>query len=713
MRPNKITLSNFMSHEFSSIDCNLFNSALVVAKEKGDDSISNAVGKSTIFHALEYALYGTYPTPLLEQVVRDGTDKCYVEVEFENQGSELKVKRGRSASGRSDLRLWHKDGKEWVSVSERTMPDTDKKLQEIIGISQKAFRYSVMYGQNDVSALASAKKPEHRREILKEPLQLAIYTKLEKLAKRKVADSKSESASLVSTISLLGNPNLEISDAKKELEDVLGKSTALTDKIDQIEKALSGDKSLYASLSSSLTNKGKQIQDKYHDSLSQLKYLSQDIKNKKDSIESNKVSKASATETLKKHTESIKNIEEEQKQYIVDITITEKLRGALTKVETDYLHGKEITAKLEGQLSNLKSVLPHEESCPQCFQKISEEYRNKFSASREKSIKELNTQISVFKKNIEKCSQHKTKIQQDLREQEKIQTEFESLERKKTSLEQDVAHTKERLAYVSSHLEKEEKELTQLNGRFTRTKETVDSLKEELANDPEKETSKKIIALGSRITKGEETLDKCKGALSTLNGTRVALENRIKKLESDEGKIQKLRDKNKDIEHTIQLEKVVVQAFSPSGIPALMIRSILDELQWESNQVLKSLRPEMEINFSANLDMSYKIRGETKAYEQLSGGQKVYIALSLKMALSKIIQRKVGVDIGFLALDEVDQSLDKAGVEAFAQIIKEWEKDFKIFVITHNDSLKDKFSHAILVEGDGLGVSSAQVVNNW
>ena len=74
--------------------------------------------------------------------------------------------------------------------------------------------------------------------------------------------------------------------------------------------------------------------------------------------------------------------------------------------------------------------------------------------------------------------------------------------------------------------------------------------------------------------------------------------------------------------------------------------------------------------------------------------------LSLRLALSLVIQKSFGIDIKFLMLDEIDRSLDKESLALLFDMIKLMEKNFKILLITHNDSLKDRFTHAILVEQD-------------
>jgi DNA repair exonuclease SbcCD ATPase subunit len=152
---------------------------------------------------------------------------------------------------------------------------------------------------------------------------------------------------------------------------------------------------------------------------------------------------------------------------------------------------------------------------------------------------------------------------------------------------------------------------------------------------------------------------------------------------------------------------------------------MLDDLQIEANNLLNLLKPGLQLAFliektvektgeqADTLDIKYYVNGRERYYEQLSGAMRLAVAFSLKLGLSFLLQKRLGVDIKFLLLDEIDQSLDKASVDAFADIVKFFQKDFTVLVITHNDRLKDKFSHAILVEQDLNMVSRARVVSSW
>jgi DNA repair exonuclease SbcCD ATPase subunit len=176
------------------------------------------------------------------------------------------------------------------------------------------------------------------------------------------------------------------------------------------------------------------------------------------------------------------------------------------------------------------------------------------------------------------------------------------------------------------------------------------------------------------------------------------------------------------LEGKLFLYPTVIQAFSTVGIPNLIIHNILDSLQLKVNTLLNQFKPGLQLSFSIEktkddstedtLDINYQINGRDRYYEQLSGAQHLMVLFSLKLGLYFLLQDELGIDVKFLLLDESDQSLSKGRVDAFAEAIKILQKDFTVLVITHNDHLKDKFTHAILVEQE-RDVSCARVVSSW
>jgi DNA repair exonuclease SbcCD ATPase subunit len=209
-----------------------------------------------------------------------------------------------------------------------------------------------------------------------------------------------------------------------------------------------------------------------------------------------------------------------------------------------------------------------------------------------------------------------------------------------------------------------------------------------------------------------------------FTSNKAVLEHSITQRGLDKQKKEDLSKLFLDLENKLGVYPLVAQAFSSTGIPNLIIHNILDDLQVEVNKLLAQFRPNLQLSFfvektkgdgteADTLDIQYQVGGKKRYYEQLSGAMQLMVLFSLKLGISFLLQNLLGIDIKFLLLDELDQSLSKGRVDAFVEIIKFLQKDFTVLVITHNDQLKDKFSHAILVEQDINMVSQAKVVSSW
>ena len=168
---NRLLIEDFMGNRLSDIDFSTFNSALILGRDRFDPRKSNGIGKSTIFHAVNYVLFGVVPTKTVDKVVRDGETKCCVTIEFNNKGSLYKIKRQRSLkSKKSEAFLSTWDGEEWKESDHRKNSDTEKEIKNILGITFDAWNNSVLFPQGNFSDLAEGTEAK-KRQLLKEPLR--------------------------------------------------------------------------------------------------------------------------------------------------------------------------------------------------------------------------------------------------------------------------------------------------------------------------------------------------------------------------------------------------------------------------------------------------------------------------------------------------------------------------------------------------------------
>ena len=84
-------------------------------------------------------------------------------------------------------------------------------------------------------------------------------------------------------------------------------------------------------------------------------------------------------------------------------------------------------------------------------------------------------------------------------------------------------------------------------------------------------------------------------------------------------------------------------------------------------------------------------------YLSKSGGEKVKSSLAVILALAELKKSKMGVQTGFLFIDEA-AFLDSAGVQAYCDAlvaIQERYPDLKIMAITHDETFKARFPQSI------------------
>jgi len=194
-------------------------------------------------------------------------------------------------------------------------------------------------------------------------------------------------------------------------------------------------------------------------------------------------------------------------------------------------------------------------------------------------------------------------------------------------------------------------------------------------------------------------------ACLALRGTRIRLERELEELVRQQSMLEELR-----------------QAFGKNGVPAMIIESVLPELEAQSNDLLSRMsNGRMNVRFetqratqSGNVSETLELRindelGE-RAYEMFSGGEAFRINFAVRIALSKLLAYRAGARLQTIFIDEGFGTQDAQGREALVDAINSVARDFeRIVIITHIDELKDAFPARIEVQKTPAG-SQARVV---
>lgn len=203
MIPAKVSLKNFLTFA-GEADGNP-----VVLDFEGASLWSiagvNGAGKSTIFDAVTYTLYGEHRggNQHDNRLIRKGATTAEVAFEFIQGGQRYRVERsitrktGRHGEPRPDAKhvqasIWSDSDQAWVAI-----PDTDKAtelekwVKSILGMGPESFRSAVLLRQGEADKLLNAKASQ-RFQILAGLIDLRAYQQLEQLAlgRRKAMDAE-------------------------------------------------------------------------------------------------------------------------------------------------------------------------------------------------------------------------------------------------------------------------------------------------------------------------------------------------------------------------------------------------------------------------------------------------------------------------------------------------------------------------------------------
>ena len=133
------------------------------------------------------------------------------------------------------------------------------------------------------------------------------------------------------------------------------------------------------------------------------------------------------------------------------------------------------------------------------------------------------------------------------------------------------------------------------------------------------------------------------------------------------------------------------------GVKTKIIKKYLPLINQQVNKYLQLM--DFYINFSLDEEFNETVQSpihDSFSYSSFSEGEKMRIDLALLFTWREVARMKNSVNTNLLIMDEVfDSSLDGFGTEEFLKIIRFVIKDANIFVISHKESLHDKFADVI------------------
>ena len=232
----------------------------------------------------------------------------------------------------------------------------------------------------------------------------------------------------------------------------------------------------------------------------------------------------------------------------------------------------------------------------------------------------------------------------------------------------------------------------------------------------EEERNEKFLELTQEVNTKNTTITNINYQLMSIRSNIDEISKEIKELEGStpdkkaefvklEGLIEdkKVTKKNCAVSKKDRdVLQVATTLLKDSGIKTRIIKTYLPTMNKLINQFLQSM--DFYVNFTLNENFEETIKSRYRdvfSYESFSEGEKARIDISLLLTWRSIAKLKNSVDTNLLILDEIfDGSLDQSGTSDLGWILRNFDDNTNVFVISHKTILDDKFDRTITVNKD-------------
>ena len=336
--------------------------------------------------------------------------------------------------------------------------------------------------------------------------------------------------------------------------------------------------------------------------------------------------------------------------------------------------------------------------------KISELLENENENHQE--IARLTSEVQKYSKEMETLSNSVTKLR-------KLNTFLFKIQSKLSSCQ------KEHSFFTDNHVcptctqdlsdEFRQTKISEGEGELTNLQTGLEDLMDAISKEEKRETeftklSKVVLDLNTSISQVNFQITSIKNSISDVEKEIKELEGGNADKKAEFVKLEGLVKNKKELGDT-QAENrkdrdtllVASQLLKDNGIKTRIIKTYLPAMNQLINQYLQSM--DFYVNFTLNENFEEIIKSRYRdvfSYDSFSEGEKSRIDIALLLTWRSIAKLKNSVDTNLLILDEIfDSSLDQQGGMDLSWILRNFDDNSNVYVISHRENLDGKFDRTI------------------
>lgn len=696
MRINVVQLENIRSHVKTTVPFTRGFNCLVGAL---------GCGKSSILYSIDFAFFGEPVGRSFEYLLRDGTDKGRIVVDFTQNGKTYKIIRGLKRRGKGggisqdfeDLKLFEEES----LIASMKSDAVAEQFKSITGLDRDLWREIIWVRQEHLKELLDT-APRDRQKRLDELFGLSDY----ELAWSSIAeyqrDYETERRVLEKDPDVTGKEKL-----CAEYDRVTGEFTLLEVELLGAQEKLSLAKRCVEEADAKL----KRLEEKRL-AVEELKReearLLANILNAEDAA-------AALTESAKDKRTVLENLR--QRQTSLDMQMAswrETLEKAGVQANQPVESLRSVLHEFDDRISTLKAEqeatsrslqtdqkrveqlsTEKENRCPLCLQPLKSEYKTAMLQRVQQENIERQKTIVQLQREIAGLQQTKNLANEAV---SNLQTLASRLEDLKTRLNEEETN----LADMMATAREKQRQSVELHGQ-------LESLRFEIGRFD-------VAELETTREQSKQALSECFAVESDLKTKQNRKQDLLKRIDEVKERIDQAQlklERMEKIGKTIDVIGAIRDAYR--GIQPKLRSEFVKVLRNFVQQVLDGLVGEGAM-LNVTIDDTYSPyvmseSGVEREVSNLSGGERTLLAFAYRLGLGQLImQSRTGHGLSMLLLDEPTESLGRedGSIDRLAEAISRFKAIEQIIAVTHSEAFAEKAEHVITLEKEA-GVSRVSI----
>jgi DNA repair exonuclease SbcCD ATPase subunit len=181
--------------------------------------------------------------------------------------------------------------------------------------------------------------------------------------------------------------------------------------------------------------------------------------------------------------------------------------------------------------------------------------------------------------------------------------------------------------------------------------------------------------------------------ISDLQNNNFSHNEESAKLVALQTKLEESKNQLTTIKEEQECLRAAAMLLKDNGIKTRIIKRYLPVMNDLINKYLQNMDFYVNFTLDENFEETIKSRyRDSFSYESFSEGEKARIDIALLLTWRAVAKLKNSVDTNLLILDEIfDGSLDTNGSSELGWILKNFDDNTNVFVISHRENMEDKF----------------------